>query len=54
MTSTYASVNGDSKPKALLEPLPSLNPAPNGEKLDAGLRSLDHCKLAENQLRMQD
>ena len=34
-----------SKPQSVLEPLPSLNVTPNVEKLDAGLRSLDHCKL---------
>ena len=35
-----------SKPQSVQEPLPSLNVTPNVEKLDAGLRSLDHCKLA--------
>ena len=33
-----------SKPESFLEPLPSLNVVPNVEKLDAGLRSLDHCE----------
>ena len=33
-----------SKPENFLEPLPSLTVVPNVEKLDAGLRSLDHCE----------
>ena len=28
-----------------LEPLPSLKAAPSVERLDAGLRSLDHCTV---------
>ena len=41
-------INGDvrgttSKPADLLEPLPTLKVVPGVEKLDAGLRSLDHC-----------
>lgn len=34
----------------LLEPLPSLTSTPNlkEEKLDAGLRSLDHCELSRS------
>lgn len=31
------------KPTGLLEPLPTLKLVPSVEKLDAGLRSLDHC-----------
>ena len=34
-----------SKPDSLLEPLPTLNLVTNVEKLDAGLRGLDHCEL---------
>ena len=34
-----------SKPQSVLEPLPSLNVTPSVEKLDAGLRGLDHCKF---------
>ena len=34
-----------SKSESMLEPLPSLNVITNVEKLDAGLRSLDHCEL---------
>ncbi len=34
-----------SKPEGLLEPLPSLNVITSVEKLDAGLRSLDHCEF---------
>ena len=33
------------KPESILEPLPSLNVVTNVEKLDAGLRGLDHCEL---------
>ena len=33
------------KPESLLEPLPTLNVVANVEKLDAGLRGLDHCEL---------
>lgn len=32
------------KPEGLLEPLPTLNLVRGLEKLDAGLRSLDHCE----------
>ena len=32
------------KPNGLLEPLPSFNLVESVEKLDAGLRSLDHCE----------
>ena len=32
------------KPNGLLEPLPTFNLIPSVDKLDAGLRSLDHCK----------
>ena len=39
-----------SKPQSVLEPLPSLNVTPNVEKLDAGLRGLDHCKLVLQKL----
>lgn len=35
-----------SKPESLLVPLPSLNLVTNVEKLDAGLRDLDHCELS--------
>ena len=35
-----------SKPESFLEPLPTLNVITNVEKLDAGLRSLDHCELS--------
>ena len=34
-----------SKSESILEPLPSLNVITNVEKLDAGLRGLDHCEL---------
>lgn len=34
-----------SKPESILESLPSLNLITNVEKLDAGLRGLDHCEL---------
>lgn len=34
------------KTESLREPLPSLNVIANVEKLDAGLRSLDHCELS--------
>ncbi len=34
-----------SNPESLLEPLPTLNVVANAEKLDAGLRGLDHCEL---------
>lgn len=37
-----------SKSENLLEPLPSLNVVTNVEKLDAGLRGLDHCELYYN------
>lgn len=33
-----------SKSDGLLEPLPTLRLVPTVEKLDAGLRSLDHCE----------
>lgn len=45
---TSDSPDGDwrmSKPESLLQPLPSLNVTTSVEKLDAGLRSLDHCEL---------
>ena len=35
-----------SQPEGVLKPLPSLNVITNVEKLDAGLRSLDHCELS--------
>ena len=47
---TLHALEGDgtmSKPESLLEPLPSLNLITNVEKLDAGLRSLDHCELSQ-------
>ena len=34
-----------SNPGSLLEPLPTLNVVTNVEKLDAGLRNLNHCEL---------
>ena len=34
------------KSNGFLEPLPSFNLVESVEKLDAGLRSLDHCKNA--------
>ena len=40
--SNGAAVEETAKPGALLEPLPTLKLVP--EKLDAGLRSFDHCK----------
>ena len=46
MTSDTREVDREmSKPQSVLEPLPGLNVTPNVEKLDAGLRSLDHCNL---------
>lgn len=33
-----------SKPESFLQPLPNLNVVTNVEKLDAGLRGLDHCE----------
>ena len=35
---------GLAKPNGFLEPLPTLNLVGSVEKLDAGLRSLDHCE----------
>ena len=52
MTFTLGPLNGEPKHKALLEPLPTLSSASNGEKLDAGLRSLDHCKLLRTRMRL--
>ena len=46
---TSHTLEGDgtmAKPESLLEPLPHLNLITNVEKLDAGLRSLDHCELS--------
>ena len=41
-------INGDgramAKPEGLLGPLPTLNLIPSVDKLDAGLRSFDHCE----------
>ena len=39
-----------SKSESLLEPLATLNVATNVEKLDAGLRGLDHCELLSQML----
>ena len=40
-----AAVDGSAKSGGLLEPLPTLKLVPEvEEKLDAGLRSLDHCE----------
>ena len=39
-----------SKPESLLRPLPSLNVVTSVEKLDAGLRGLDHCELLSQML----
>ena len=53
---TCDSPDGDrtmSKPESLLQPLPSLNVATSAEKLDAGLRSLDHCELLPQMLRLR-
>ena len=48
MTSHALEGNGTmAKPESLLEPLPHLNLITNVEKLDAGLRSLDHCELSQ-------
>ena len=38
------------KPSRLMEPLPTLNLVPSVEKLDAGLRSLDHCELHSSRI----
>lgn len=40
-----------SKSESLLEPLATLNVATNVEKLDAGLRGLDHCELLSQMLQ---
>lgn len=45
---SYRTLEGDrtmSKPESILGSLPSLNLITNVEKLDAGLRGLDHCEL---------
>lgn len=39
-----AAGSGVSKPESLLSPLRSLTLVPSVDKLDAGLRSLDHCE----------
>lgn len=44
MDSKLAGSEEMAKPESLLEPLPTLNMVKCVEKLDAGLRSLDHCE----------
>ena len=44
MDSKVAGSEEMAKPDGLLEPLPTLNVVKCVEKLDAGLRSLDHCE----------
>jgi hypothetical protein len=44
MDSTVAGSEVTARQEGLLEPLPTLKLVKSVEKLDAGLRSLDHCK----------